>query len=124
MSPERLKKLTLQDGERRATFLTWRFSGVTERRHPRSQIIRLARLRKAEQPRTQPTPRLENRWDGQPGRPPARGTRTLSRYTFDTRNSGSAGSPLSNFTFRPLPEPNDIILVLDPDKPADNQGKD
>lgn len=30
---------------------------------------------------------------------------------------------LPNFTLRPLPEPNNIILVLDPDKPADNQGK-
>jgi hypothetical protein len=32
--------------------------------------------------------------------------------------------PLPYFSLRPLPQPNDIILVLDPDKPADNQGKD
>ena len=36
MSPERLKKLTLQDGERRATLLTWRFTEVVEKRHPRA----------------------------------------------------------------------------------------
>ena len=32
--------------------------------------------------------------------------------------------PLPYFVFRPLPEPDKIILVLDPDKPADNQGED
>jgi hypothetical protein len=48
---------------RQATLLKWRFSGAAERKHPRSQTIHLAKLRKAEQPRTQPTPRPENRWD-------------------------------------------------------------
>jgi hypothetical protein len=37
---------------------------------------------------------------------------------------GLARSPLSHFTFRPLPEPDDIVLVLDPDQRADDQRKD
>src|SRR5437763_2603182 len=32
--------------------------------------------------------------------------------------------PLPYFVFRSLPEPDEIILVLNPDKPADDQGKD
>ena len=32
-------------------------------------------------------------WDGQPGRPSARGTRALRRASFDARNRGSTRSP-------------------------------
>ena len=121
---EQLKKLTRH--ERRETDHTSQMMvfGNDGREAPRSQIIHLARLRKTEQPGIPPTLRLESRWYGQPGRPPARGTRTFRMCTFNTRNSGSARPPLSNFTFRPHPEADDIVLVLDPDQHADNQRKD
>jgi hypothetical protein len=35
-----------------------------------------------------------SRWDGQPGRPPARGTRALGRASFDARTRGSTRLPL------------------------------
>ena len=44
--------------------------------------------------------------------------------------SGSTGPipllilPVPYFTFRPLPEPNDIVLVLNPDQRANDQRKD
>jgi len=33
-------------------------------------------------------------WEGSPGRPPARGTRTIRMCSFDARNRGSARQPL------------------------------
>ena len=33
-------------------------------------------------------------WEGQPGRPPARGTRTIGMCSFDARNRGSTRLPL------------------------------
>jgi hypothetical protein len=33
-------------------------------------------------------------WEGQPGRPPARGTRTIGMCSFDARNRGSTKLPL------------------------------
>ena len=33
-------------------------------------------------------------WEGQPDRPPARGTRTIGMYSFDARNRGSTRLPL------------------------------
>jgi hypothetical protein len=66
MSQERLKKLTLQDGERRATLLTWRFTGVADKGHPRSRIIC-----------------LENRWDSGLLISYVPETRALRRASFD-----------------------------------------
>jgi hypothetical protein len=33
-------------------------------------------------------------WEGQPGRPPARGLRTLGMCSFDARNEGHPDNPL------------------------------
>ncbi len=110
--------------------------------------IHLARLRKAEQPRTQPNPCPKIRWDGQTWLPScswnAHAPKVLLQRVhtwidqatpekvgeWEDARSGSKEPtsrsvlPLPYFVLCPLPKPNDIILVFDPDKPADNQGKD
>src|SRR5436853_101212 len=67
-----------------------------------------------------------------PGRCQWRGYRPPPKMVHCSRNVRPGSKepawlsvlPLPYFVFRSLPEPDEIILVLNPDKPADDQGKD